>query len=261
MQLMIVILGVFILGIIFLRRYLILEDKIDLVPFFAKKRNLLAHFHLNKNDDIEISMEELIPDVSTIDPKTVAKADIHYRKADIFLNRGDLRNAARTLIQALSLNPALKEAYSRLALIYMKESLFSKAENIYRKLIMTVNDDPTFYNNLGMALYSQRKLEEAKNFYKKAIDLDDKRAGRIFSLSQILYELGEIEDALEHVKKAIILEPRNLDYLLTLAQFYVETGRPDEARQVLNEVLSLSPGNRMALDIQEKLADVKDDVK
>jgi len=252
MQTFIVVFGLLILAVIFTRRYLILEDKIQLLPFSGRRKRIFSHFHFQKPESFEVTAEEIIPDASTVDPKNISKAEIHYRKAEIMLDRGELRNASKTLIQAIALNPGYIEAYAKLGMIYLRQEQFNKAENIFRKLALSVSENPSYYSNLGLSLYSQHKLEEAKNYYKKAIELDDTRAGRFFSLGQIYYELKELEAATDNMKKAIMLESRNLDFLLTLAQIYLDRNLPEQAREVLNEVLVLSPGNEEALKLQEK---------
>jgi tetratricopeptide (TPR) repeat protein len=238
-----------ILAVIFFRRYLIIEDK---HPMISRRKNMLSHFHLQHQDSFEVTPEEIIPDISTIDSKNIAKAEIHFRKAEILISRGDLRTAAKTLIQAISLNPGYLEAYAKLGMIYMHQNMHSKAENIFKKLILSVVDNPSFYSNLGLSLYNQGKLEDAKYYYKKAVELDDSRASRFFALGQIYYEMKELEPATDYIKKAIMLEPRNQDILLTLVHIYLDRNLPEQAIEVLNEVLVLSPGNETALALQER---------
>lgn len=253
MQLIIVVIGLLILAGIFTRRYLILEDKIQLLPFMGRRKRIFNHFHFQKPESFEVTAEEIIPDASKIDPKNISKAEIHYHKAEIMLDRGELRNASKTLIQAISLNPGYIEAYAKLGMIYLRQDQFSKAENIFRKLVLSVTDNPSFYSNLGLSLYNQGKLEDSKHYYKKSIDLDSTRAGRFFALGQIYFELGEMEPATDNIKKALMIEPRNLDFLLTLAHVYLDRSLPEQAMEVLNEVLVLSPGNETALKMQEKV--------
>jgi tetratricopeptide (TPR) repeat protein len=249
MEALIVVFGVIILAVIFFRRYLIIEDKL---PMTGRRKNMLSHFHLQKPDSFEVTPEEIIPDISTIDSKNIAKAEIQFRKAEILIARGDLRTASKTLIQAISLNPGYLEAYAKLGMIYLHQNMHIKAENIFKKLILSVVDNPSFYSNLGLSLYNQGKLEDAKYFYKKAIELDNSRASRFFALGQIYFELKELEPATDYIRKAILLEPRNQDILLTLVDIYLERNLPEQAIEVLNELLVLSPGNESALKLQEK---------
>lgn len=248
----VIIVGVALLAFIFLRRYLEIEKGIKLGSIFFRPKNLFRH-HPAEEKPSEVTVEEFIPSREEVDEKHVVKADSLVKKADIVMGRGDEQEAEKFLIQALSLDPSCIEAYKRLAYMYLRQGQFGKAESIYRKLIVTVTDDPALFSNLGMALFSQQKLAEAKGFYKKSLELDKERPGRFFSLAQIHYELEEFEDALDHFRRAVDMDPRNLEYLLTLAHFYVDRDMPGEARVILDEILIAFPENEMAIKMRESL--------
>lgn len=253
-QFLTVTIGLAILSAIFLRRYLMVEKGIGMRSLFIRRKDLLRHHH--HAGTFEVTANEVLPPSGSIDPKKIARAAILLKKAEVHLNKGDIRNTEKTLIQAISLDPSCVEAYNKLGLIYLRQSQFGKAESIYRKLILTVASEPAFFSNLGMALYSQHKLEEAKTYYKKAIELDSTRAGRFFSLGQIFHELGELEDALQNLQKAVDMEPRNLDYLLSLAQLYVDSKMYSEAVHLLDEILLMKPENKLAQDLKDRLKNI-----
>lgn len=252
MRELLVVIGIGVLALIFLRRYLITEKGIHLGSLFFRPRNLFRP-HEPEHAPSEVTVEEFIPSRKEMDEKNVAKADSLVKKADILMGRGDEKEAEKSLIQALSLDPSCIPAYKRLAYLYLRQGQFGKAESIYRKLIVTITDDPSLFSNLGMALYSQQKLEDAKSFYQKALELDSERAGRFFSLAQIHYELEEFERALEHFQRAVSMDPRNMDYLLTLAHFYVDRDMQSEARLLVDDILAAFPDNEEAIRMKEKL--------
>jgi tetratricopeptide (TPR) repeat protein len=239
------------LAAIFLAHYLKLEKGISLGTVFFRKKNVV---HIAREQETaEVTVEEMLPTQDKVDPKNAARADSLVKRAEAQLAKGQNREAEKLLIQALSLDPGAIGAYNKLGLIYLRESQFSKAENIFRKLIVAVVDEPSFFSNLGLALYSQGKLEEAKTHYKKAIELDGGRAGRFFSLGQIHRELGELDDALAHLRKAVEMEPKNLDFMLSLAEFYIDSQKSAEAGQILGEILLIAPDNEMALELGKRL--------
>jgi len=252
MNFWIVITGLGVLGFIFLKHYLRLEKGISIGSYFSRNRRLVHH-RVNEPDSADVTVDEMIISADKVSPKDAARADILIKKAELNLDRGEIKQAEKMLIQALSLNPGAMEAYNKLGIIYLRLNQFGKAESIYRKLVLTVLTDPSYFSNLGLALYQQGKLQEAKTYYKKAIALDSERAGRFFSLSQIMRELGELDEALQHLKRAVEMEPRNLDYLLSLAQFYFDIGLHPEAKQLVSEILLIAPGNEMALLLADKM--------
>ena len=240
---------------IFVRRYKISEKGLSSAQASDRSKNRIYHFLMrNQNDNFEITVEEMIPAAETINLKNKLKAESIFRKADAAMEKGDLKTAERILIQSLALDPSNQEAYSKLGLIYLKEGMFSKAELIYRKLLLGAMEDPSYLSNLGLALYQQQKLEEAKSYYQKALQFDQSRPGRFFSLGQILHELENFEEALQHFSRASEMDPKNIDYLLTLASFYIDRSMPVEAKQMLDRVLAIDPNNQMAHEmLKEKL--------
>ncbi|MCC7196950.1 tetratricopeptide repeat protein [Candidatus Peregrinibacteria bacterium] len=249
-QFWIAVVGMLVLGVIFLRRFMILEHGVTLKSLLFRKKNIFRH--VEHPETLNLTVEEMLPAAETVNPKDRAKADSLVRKAEIGLKRGALKESEQLLIKALALDPSSVEAHNKLGLIYLQQGMFGKAESIYRKLTLTLSHEPAYFGNLGMALYSQGKLDDAKVFYKKALEIDATRPGRFFSLGRIFTELNEVEEAIAHLKKAVEMDPRNLDYLLTLAQLYVDKNLPVEAKQLLGEILLISPDNEMALLLMDK---------
>ncbi len=257
-QFFIIVIGIVILVGIFSRRYILVEKGKKPV---SHRKDLLKYFHhlFDSPKADEITANEIIPDISTIDPKKISKADSLLKRAEAYFEKGDVKNGEKTLIQSLSLNPACKEIYHQLGLFYLKQGQYGKAEMMYRKLVasreqkslLSTSDDPAYYSNLGLALYQQNKLAEAKEFYMKAIELDATRAGRIFSLAQIFHELQEFDQALRYFLRAIELDAKNIDYLLTLAQFYHDREMAAEKQKLLDEILLLDADNAMALEMMK----------
>lgn len=257
MKLLLFLIGTLVLVFIFMRRSALVEKGTFTLPFW--RRNLqkfhpvaesagAAHGH-----DTEITIQEMIPAAETIHPRHALKAKALMRRAEAFIEKGDSRNAEKTLIQAISLDPSLCDAYNALGLLYLKQQQFGKAEMVYHKLVVAKPEEASYFSNLGLALYHQGKLAEAKSSYEKALALDQGRAGRFFSLGKILQELNEFEQALQHFQKALLMEPQNIDYLLTLAQFYNDRGLKDESRKILAEVLTAVPQNEIAQAMMKEL--------
>lgn len=256
----IIVVAMVMLGMIFIRRYMVVERGVVGFRFLGKKSSVhnphMAREHAEA-ENAEVTTEELLPDPATIDAKDAAKADTLYRRAEASMNKGDLSGAEKLFIQSLSLDPSRKEAYHKLGLLYLRQEQASKAEMMYRKLASNFPSDAVYLSNLGLALYQQKKLAEAKGFYLKAVEIDATRAGRFFSLGQILFELGERELALQNYHKALDLDPKNIDYLLTLADLFLEAGMNIDAQAMLEKALFLDPQDSFALEMVERLKKAK----
>jgi len=238
-----------------MRRFMMVERGVSSVSLLGRNKNVLdlLHLHRTKNHEVlEVTVDEMIPERSTVDGKKVAKADMLVKKADAVSSKGDLKQGEQLLIQALALDPSNVDAYHKLGLLYLHQGQFSKAEQMYHKLVMSAKNDPVYFSNLAVAMYQQKNLAGAKTHYKKSIELDASRPGRFFSLAQVLKEMGEMQDALEHFKKAVDMDPKNLDYLLTLAQVYIDQGLLDDARSLLGQILAVYPDNDMAKEMMQQ---------
>ncbi len=236
-----IIIGLLVLILIFLRHWYLYE-KISAFGKMVLKKGLKLPGKISKAD-IEVTVEEMIPDEKEINVKLLSKGDSFYKKAAIALKHGDNKDAEKYFIQCLAMNPSKIDAYFKLAMLYLNNESFSKAELIFRKLIQKINDDPIYLSNLALALYQQEKFDEAKGFYEKVLQIDSSRAGRWYSLANCNHQLGEIELAITNLNKALELDGNNLDYLLTLAHWYVDADKKDEAKGLLMAVIENYPGN------------------
>ena len=254
MRTIIIIVGLVILGLIFLRRYLITEKGVTFRKFFVRKKVIMRAPEGEERH--ETTADEMLPSKESVDAAGAARANMLYKKAENLMaasssessstSQPDVKEIEKILIQVISLDPSSIDAHHKLGLIYLQQEQFGKAESIYRKLVVSASGDPIYYSNLGLALYSQGKPQEAKMFYKKAIELDSARAGRFFSLGQILSELGEHSDAESNLKKAAEMDAKNLNYQLALAQFLTDRGRLDEAKVLLLDTLKKHPDSMTA---------------
>ncbi len=247
LQFFLIIIGLGILGFIFLRRYLMVEKNIKLSSLFFKQRHFFDKLHIESR--FETKVDEMIPSPETTDPKNGARAAILLKKAMITLEKDDVKTAQKYLIQAIAVDPTLVLGYHQLGLIYLQQHHYGKAETIYRKLTLSVPEEALYMSNLGVALYHQKKLEEAKQYYKKAVALDSSKGGRFFSVGQICRELNQPQEAIEFLQKAVELEPQHIDYLLSLADVLTETGKTADAEQVFQKILALDPENPVALRV------------
>lgn len=168
------------------------------------------------------------------------------RKADVYIGRGELTQAEKYLIEALSLDETNKEINKKLALLYLKQKKYPKAELIYLKLIELGSRDPTVYSNLGLVLYNEGRLDMAIKAYQKATDLDPKRPMRFANIGQIFYELQDINNAVSHFEKAYALDTKNIDYMFILAKLYEEKNIKEKAKYFYHKILDIEPYNEEA---------------
>lgn len=250
-DLILLLLCVLALALLFFRRWYLLE-KGHLFGRMVLKRGHNIPKPMTKEDH-EVTAKEMIPDQSKINPKLVVKGDNLFKKAEQELKKGNVKDAEKHYIKAIAMNPAHIEAHAKLGAIYLNQEQYSKAELIYRKLVLAVSDDPVYFSNLGLSLFQQEKYEEAKGFYEKAIELDPGRPGRFYSLARINHLLDDIDNAFLNIQKALDLDPDNLDYGLTLANWYVEKGMNADAKVILERIEQHWPGNTEVKELMKEM--------
>lgn len=240
-----------ILVLIFFHRWYFLE-KGSLFGKMVMRATHLLPKSLSKEDH-EVTAKEMIPDASTIDTKLKVKGESFFKKAEQEIKRMNWSEAERLLIKALAMDPSHLEAHARLGSLYLNQEQYAKAELIYRKLVLAIDNEAVYFSNLGLALFQQEKYVEAKEFYEKAIELDPSRAGRFYSLARVNHLLDEMETAFRNIEKALEMDPDNLNYGLTLAHWQVEKGMYNEAKNILENILKHWPDNSDAADLMKRV--------
>jgi len=181
------------------------------------------------------------------------KADQIFNKADYLLSRGEIEEAKKLLVQALSLNISHEGANHKLGTLYIQEGNFSKAEFIYLQLTQLFPQTAKYHSHLGLTHFHQKNLESAKESYHKAIELDESRPGRFISLARIYEDLNDQVYAVKFFQKAREVDPRHIEGLLAFSEYYIRQNQPDVARELLDEVLRISPRNEHATKLLKEL--------
>lgn len=96
-------------------------------------------------------------------------------------------------------------------------------------------------NNLGVALYEQRKLDEAMAVYRQAIELGSGSALAHNNLGVALLEKGDHEGAIAEYRKAIELDPDDPHAHNNLGNLLREKRQWDEAIAEFQRAITLNP--------------------
>lgn len=173
------------------------------------------------------------------------------KKADTMFAQGDVEEAQELLLQALSNDPENENILLKLAMVYLHNKLYFKAETLYIKLIEMGHKTPAIFTNLGHALYYQSKFPLAKDAYQKAIAMDKDSAHRYYHLAQVLHDTGETYEAIEILKKIYEKEKKSKNYWYTLSILFEDTGDEKNLKESLTNLTKLEPFNK---EYKRKLA-------
>jgi tetratricopeptide (TPR) repeat protein len=111
-------------------------------------------------------------------------ADVHYLIGLVFEHEHDLENAARSLEQAISINPSYKNAGVKLATVYIKMERFQEALDTFQATAKQAADDPGLKLAVDMI---RKRLEKTSP--------DPAEIGR--ALEEVLGDTGSISGTIE----------------------------------------------------------------
>jgi len=78
----------------------------------------------------------------------------------------------KTCQQAIKANRKFPDPYNNLGVALYEEKKYGAAIKQYRKAIELDDSAASFYSNLGAALFSKKKFEESAKAYQRALELD-----------------------------------------------------------------------------------------
>ncbi len=199
-------------------------------------------------------LEENQEDYTTETVGTISKM---IRKADTLNASKDFKGAQEILINALAEDPDNEEVISRLALSYLHDELYFKAETLYIRLLELTKPTSVLYTNLGHSLYFQNKLPLAKEAYEiekeKAIFLDKDSTHRHYHLAKVLHDMEEIHEAIAIMRSIEAKERRNKDYWHMLRTFYEKVDDKENLKKVLTQLIKMEPFNK---DVSKRLKEL-----
>lgn len=156
-------------------------------------------------------------------------ADAYFERGKVYVQKGEFKEGKIDLLEAVKLNPNLKEAYSLLAQIELIEGNDEKAMEYLNKITHKEGDD-RYYYSLGKILYNAGKYQQAIEQFNKTIEKNKYFVDAYVYKAHSLAKLGLYEDAIDNLKKAVILVPEEIAYFLDMAKYYFELGK-EKAKQ------------------------------
>ncbi len=130
-----------------------------------------------------------------------------------------------------------------------KAENFTKAEELYHRVIELNPKDAKAYNNLGFLLYDKfNRYEEAEAALRKAIELDPNYALAYNNLGHLLTDkLNRYEEAEAALRKAIEFNPNYaLSYLNLGNVLYNDSSRQGEVEPLYRKAIELDPNLALA---------------
>ncbi len=118
----------------------------------------------------------------------------------------DLLESGRVAKTIAVFAPALAVAALTLAAIH-QAGCWKNSETLFRHALAVTADNPESRNNLGGALYAERRYEEANSQFQRALQLDPNNGTALNKMGIVLYEQGRYEEAVSKHRAALALNP------------------------------------------------------
>ena len=177
------------------------------------------------------------------------------RMADKSFAQEKIEEAERHYIQALTILPDDVDTRAQLAKFYLQTGREQKAEVMYIELIAK-HDDVSYFANLGLAYYKQKKYIESCWSYREALKRDAKNPERGAALGRACIAARRFREAVPLLEKSCMRLSRDTELLHLLAESYLQLGHREKAEETYKRINKLEPYNERVKEALKALAKV-----
>ena len=171
-------------------------------------------------------------------PTTSLSALELYSKA---LKTDDAEQRIALLHQALEADPAYKEAYNDLAVVYMDQGDYATAIDLLKKALDV--DESYFlpHYNLGVCYFQLGRLDESARSHKRAIEHNDNYTLAYLELVEVYLAQHDYRRAIELARQATELDPSDTRGYNLWGNALYGQDRYEEAIEKYHQVIELDP--------------------
>ena len=145
--------------------------------------------------------------LSDIVKKSPNKARPHNNLAVAYQEYGDLENAKKEYLKAISLKNDYAHAYNNLANIYVQEGKIREAREYFEKAIQSKAGYEAPYFNLANIYKNENQFQKAEEYYKKSLSVNKVFIPAYVGLGQLYMEQGKTDLAGFYLRQATKLNP------------------------------------------------------
>ncbi|MEL7418774.1 MAG: tetratricopeptide repeat protein [Cyanobacteria bacterium J06555_3] len=129
-------------------------------------------------------------------------ASFYNKFANLLEKQGNLEEATKYYLKALSLQGNNPRQYFSVGNIYFKQGLLKEAAGNYQRAIELKPDFSNVYKRLGDLLKQKHQLDDAVKCYQKALEIQPDFKGAYRALGNVLMEQGKQSEARECYQRA-----------------------------------------------------------
>ena len=157
------------------------------------------------------------------------------------MNRHERRRQKRNNKTNQVVNPILIEGIK-----YHTNKNYKKAEELYKKLLITEPSNYDVIRHLGILNQDLEKYEEAYNFYLQALRINPRGFEALNNLATIHLNNHRYDLALKCLSKSLEINGNYIPTINNFAGYYHKVFEPKKALEMSLKALSLQPDNPLA---------------
>jgi len=171
-------------------------------------------------------------DSDLADPKDKIEVWYTLQVARGMQRRGQFEKAEELFKKGMMSEPDCSLHYLFLGGLYLKTNRFEEALEVFKRGAKILPENLPLHDGLIKASVQLQKYQEALDECEAVLALNDRYFNALAMGGFIYNRLGEREKALDYIQRAIMIEPENKPLLLEYALTLATSGRTDEAVEV-----------------------------
>ena len=214
-----------------------------------------------RNDQYKDALEQLdeLEDIMGV------SENVTELKKSIYLQMGDVKNAAKEIRKLIEVNPGNIEYYGSLGKIYSANGFDDKALKVYKQMLEVDSTDPR--PHLDLANYYQAQGEFGKSYSHLLTAMQNPRL-EIDKKVQVLVNMFNRSGMDSTMKKAAFqildtvtkLHPESPKIWAVTGDYYSREGQDKKALQALKKTLALDGGEKFQVWEQMLLLEVQNNM-
>lgn len=164
--------------------------------------------------------------------------------------------AERRYIEALSLDSRQWDAYKGLAVLYLKQRLYSQARETFEFLAKSKKADDVCFAGLADIAEIEGNMLLAEEMRRKAVEIRPRLANRQAELAEQYIKMGDASKAWPYAKRAVELDEKSSKYLEISLEVAILLRNRDEARRRYDKLRVLSDDRSKLQSFKERLDDL-----
>ncbi|MDP5039004.1 MAG: hypothetical protein NWP80_00995 [Candidatus Gracilibacteria bacterium] len=166
------------------------------------------------------------------------------KKVKLNISKKEYDLAQNYIVEGLSIDKFNKDLNIELASIYIEDKNYSKAEYIYKDLLLVHTEDLNLLKKLGYILSLQEKYDLSLEVYKKVYEKIGEDTETLNMLANITYVLEYYIDTISYVEILLKSKPRDIELLILNALSYSKIEEYKTSIEYYKKALILDPYNQ-----------------